>query len=568
MNVKIALCQINTIVGDLQYNFERICGFIEEAKAKGAKIICFPELSLLGYPPEDILFYPYILEKQFDYLERIKKYSEDSLIVIGFANFDDYLYNSAAVFCQNQMFVYNKINLPNYGVFDEDRYFKKGNYSLIIDANKIRIGFTICEDLWYPNEPILSLVNNDVDIVVNISASPYHVLKPKLREEIFKVRAIDYSVFILFCNSVGGQDELIFDGTSSIIKNDGKTLFRAPSFKEKILIGSISVEDLKLAKLNPLRKNQPKSNLECKIINTTIDLLSKDYTEDDLSDFYGFEEEIFNALVLGTRDYIFKNKFNKVLVAMSGGIDSSLVSCIAAEAVGHKNVLGVSMPSMFSSSHSVEDAQILAKNLGIDFVIIPISKIYDTFINSLDDVYSKFGNKEFTVAEENLQARIRGNIIMTISNKFNYLVLACGNKSEMSMGYATLYGDLAGGFAPIKDIYKSDVYRIARWYNTKKNVIPERVFIKAPSAELRPNQTDQDTLPPYDILDKILKLYLENNYSPEYISQICNLDKEFVKKVIKQVEISEYKRRQAPPGIKVSVRAFGKDRRLPITKNI
>lgn len=568
--LRVALCQINCKVGDLEHNFQKISSFIEKSLGLGSKIICFPELSIIGYPPEDIVFYPYFLEKQYDYLEKLKKYSKDVIIIVGFVNLEDNLYNSAAVIVNNDFFVYNKINLPNYGVFDEDRYFKGGNKLLILHSeDNIKIGITICEDIWYPTEPLLSLAKNSVDIIFNISASPYHFMKPKIRERIFRTRAMDYSTFIAFCNLVGGQDELVFDGNSCVIDNYGRTISRAPSFQEYLLTVDITQEQLKIAKLSPILKKIPSSYLSTEVHEINFKLLqATNKVNTELFDFLDEEEEVFKACVLGTRDYVLKNNFEKVIIGMSGGIDSSLVSCIAKEALGKDRVLGLSMPSMFSSVHSVEDAQELASNLQIDFKIVKITSIYDCFIQSFEEVYSYLGNTGFTVAEENLQARIRGIILMTLSNKFGYLVLSCGNKSEVSMGYSTLYGDLAGGFAPIKDLYKTQVYKIARWYNKTHRVIPQRVFEKEPSAELRPNQRDQDTLPPYEILDQIIKMYVEENFSPYYISETLGLDIKYIEKILKTLENAEYKRRQSPPGVKLTPKYFGKDRRFPITKKI
>ncbi len=565
--VRISLCQINPLVGNLEENYKKIEKYIHYSIERGAKIICFPELSLIGYPPEDIVFYPYLLEKQFYYLEKLKKY-KDYLIIIGFVNFKDNLYNSAAVLNDNNLYVYNKINLPNYSVFDEERYFKKGNYCLILESvDNIKIGLSICEDIWYPTEPLLSLVSNSVDLVINISASPYTIRKPKLREELLKIRALDYSVFIAFCNMVGGQDELVFDGSSLVIDYTGKTIAQAPSFEEYILFCDIPIEKIKLSKVSPKKISTP--YIETKIVKINTNLIGNYETNTNkIYSFLDYEEEIFKACVLGTKDYVTKNNFEKVAIAISGGIDSSLVACIATEAINPSNILAIYMPSMFSSEHSLQDAKTLAQNLKINFKIIPIEKIYNSFIEILQDIYNELGNTEFTVAEENLQSRIRANIIMTLSNKFGYLVLTCGNKSEVSTGYSTLYGDTAGGFNPIKDLYKIQVYQIAKWYNSKRNVIPDRIFTKPPSAELRPNQIDQDTLPPYEILDKILKMYIEENSSPQYISEVLKLDLQYIKSVIKMVENAEYKRKQSPPGIKLSPKSFGKDRRFPITKKI
>lgn len=568
--LRVSLCQVNCKVGDMEYNFQKICSFTEKSLSLGAKIICFPELSVIGYPPEDIVFYPHFLEKQYLYLEKLKNYSQGAVIIVGFVNFEDNLYNSAAVIANNHLFIYNKINLPNYGVFDEDRYFKSGSKPLILQSSdNVKFGVTICEDIWYPTEPLLSLAKNSVDIIFNLSASPYHHMKPRIRENIFKSRAMDYSTFIAFCNLVGGQDELVFDGNSCVINNYGETISRAPCFEEYLLAVDITQEELKVAKLSPILKKIPSPYLSYEIHKLDIKLLQpRSKINYDLFEFPKEEEEIFKACVLGTKDYTLKNKFDKVIIGMSGGIDSSLVACIAKEALGKNKVLGLSMPSMFSSSHSIEDAQKLASNLQLDFKIIKITSIYDCFINSFEEIYKYLGNTEFTVAEENLQARIRGNILMTLSNKFGYLVLSCGNKSEISMGYSTLYGDLAGGFAPIKDLYKTQVYKIAKWYNQIHKVIPQRVFEKAPSAELRPNQKDQDTLPPYEILDEIIKMYVEKNHSPSYISEILGLDIKYLEEILNILENAEYKRRQSPPGIKLTPKSFGKDRRFPITKKI
>ena len=419
---------------------------------------------------------------------------------------------------------------------------------------------------------MLSLaVGGDAGLIINISASPYHISKPRIREDMMRTRASDYSVYIAFCNIVGGQDELVFDGASSIISPWGEVEARAPLFREHIL-----VKDIRLSEVFSKRVHDPRRRLErassnwCeeKIdvkVGTSNDGQGKRKEEGEIHEFPEWEEEVFSALVLGTRDYITKNGFSKAVIALSGGIDSSLTACIASEAIGAENILGVSMPSQFSSKHSVEDAEKLSKNLGIKFVKIPIKGIYDSFMKALAEL---FAGTQFSVAEENLQARIRGTIVMTISNKFGYIVLTCGNKSEMSVGYATLYGDLAGGFAVIKDVYKTDVYRLASFYNRMKGkeIIPRRVFEKPPSAELRPGQKDEDTLPPYSILDSILKLYIERDTPPEVIAEITRADRETIRKVIDMVEKAEYKRRQAPPGVKITSRAFGKDRRMPITK--
>ncbi len=572
MYIRVALCQINSLVGDIEGNTKKIVEFSKKAKESGAKIICFPELALCGYPPEDLVFNTKFIKEQKEALEAIKEISDDVVIIVGFVDLEEDIYNSAAILCNRKIYKYKKIHLPNYGVFDEMRYFSSGKEKLILQTqDNVKIGISICEDIWHPTEPLFSLtIEGGAEIIVNISASPYHISKPKMREDMMKTRAADYSSYILFCNLVGGQDELVFDGTSSVISPWGETEARAPLFKEYILIKDIDITQVYLKRVHDPRRRteKPSSDSKLKIINLDLSITQKNgETNSAIYDFPKWEEEVFFALVTGTRDYILKNRFSKALIALSGGIDSSLTACIATEAIGPENVIGISMPSQFSSHHSVEDAEILSKNLGIKFLKIPIMRIYDAFMNELSEL---FGGTPFSSAEENLQARIRGNIIMTISNKFGHIVLACGNKSEMSVGYATLYGDLAGGFAVIKDLYKTDVYKIAKFYNEMKGkeIIPKRVFEKPPSAELRPNQKDEDDLPPYKILDAILKLYIEKDTPPEIIEKVVGADKQTIKRVIEMVEKAEYKRRQAPPGIKISSRAFGKDRRMPITKKI
>lgn len=571
MYVKLALCQINSVVGDIQGNYEKILSFIERSLQLGAKIICFPELSLCGYPPEDLLFHYDFIASQEDLIKKLAKKVGNFIVVVGYVSKRDDLYNTAAILCNGKIYTYDKIHLPNYAVFDEFRYFKRGSSIPIFQTSDgFKFGVTVCEDIWHPTEPLLSLTaSGGAHLVINISASPYHISKPRMREQMLCTRASDYSVYIAFCNIVGGQDELVFDGTSSVISPYGETIARAPSFKEHILLKSIFIDETFLRRVHDPRVRFETAYIGCQPVNLDVDALSSSPNsyEESLFDFLEDEEEIFSALVLGTRDYIIKNKFSKAIIGLSGGIDSSLVACIASEAIGTQNVFGITMPSEFSSQHSVDDSESLAKNLGIRFAKIPIKRIYDSFLKELDFL---FAGTKFSTAEENLQARIRGNLLMTISNKFSYIVLACGNKSEMSVGYATLYGDLAGGFAPIKDIYKTDVYRIARFFNTKKGakIIPERVFEKPPSAELRPGQKDEDELMPYAILDKILKLYIERDLPPSVISALLNVDLDSVIKVVRMVERAEYKRRQAPPGVRVTSRAFGKDRRLPITKSL
>ncbi len=571
MYVKVALCQINSTVGDIEGNAEKIKRFTEIAKQKGAKIICFPEMALCGYPPEDLVFNPKFIQEQKRIIEEeLVGLSRDAVLIFGFVDADEDLFNSAAILCNGKFYSYRKIHLPNYGVFDEMRYFAPGKEKLILETkDKVKIGITICEDIWHPTEPLLGIaVGGNAEIIVNISASPYHISKPKIREDMMITRAQDYGVYILFCNLVGGQDELVFDGSSSIISPYGDVVSRAPLFEEHIIIKSINLSEIYSKRVHDTRRRSEKPS-DFKKIQLDIEVKSEKTDKDDEVNFEfpSWEEEVLKALITGTRDYIKKNGFSKAIVALSGGIDSSLCACITSEAIGSENVLGISMPSQFSSQHSVEDAEILAKNLGIKFIKIPIKNIFDAFMKELSEL---FAGTPFSTAEENLQARIRGNIAMTISNKFGHILISCGNKSELSVGYSTLYGDLAGGFAIIKDIYKTDVYKISEFYNKMKGreIIPRRVFEKPPSAELRPNQKDEDDLPPYKILDSVLKLYIEKDIPPDVIHKITGVDKETIKRIIEMVEKAEYKRRQSPPGIKITSRAFGKDRRMPITKKI
>lgn len=565
---------MNPKVGDIEGNKKKILLFVERAYSEGAKIICFPEMALCGYPPDDLVFQDTFISEQEKAIEEIiKEIPEDVIVIVGYVSKDSDLYNSAAVICNRKIFRYDKIHLPNYGVFDEFRYFERGRkIPVFVTEDGFRFGVTICEDIWHPTEPLLTLISRGkIHLVINISSSPYHISKPKIREDMLRIRASDYSVWVAFCNAVGGQDELVFDGTSSVISPYGDTVARLPSFDERMLVKEILIDEPFLKRVHDPRVRFETSSSRCEEIKLGISVVSPEkprFQEMSVCPFLEEEEEIFSALVTGTRDYVLKNGFSKVIVGLSGGIDSSLVACIAAEAVGPENVLGVSMPSQFSSHHSQEDAEILSRNLGIKFIKIPINNIYDAFLRELEFL---FAETKFSSAEENLQARIRGNILMTISNKLSYLVLACGNKSEMSLGYATLYGDLSGGFAPIKDVYKTDVYRLAKYYNRKKGreIIPQRVFEKPPSAELRPGQKDEDDLPlPYHKLDRVLALYIEKDLPPFVISRMLDIDMLKVQRVIKMLEQAEYKRRQAPPGVKITSRAFGKDRRMPITKDL
>jgi NAD+ synthase (glutamine-hydrolysing) len=524
--LKIALSQINTTVGDIDGNIKKIIYFTEKAKKFNLDLIIFPELATTGYPPEDLLLKPKFIEENIRALSEIIKNTENIAVILGFVDkYSDKIYNAAGLIQnKNLLGVYHKILLPNYGVFDEKRYFEEGKEPKVFEIFDKKIAINICEDIWDENGPGKYQSEQNVDLMINISASPYHKGKCKEREKMLAKRAKKYRTKLFYCNLVGGQDELVFDGASLIFDKNGKLVARAKQFEEDLLIYE--------------------EETKCRI-------------ERNLDEY----EEIYRALVLGIRDYVLKNNFKKVVIGLSGGIDSSLTATIAVDALGRENVIGVFMPSKYNSEQSKIDAETLAKNLDIKFITIPIDSILKTYLISLD---KEFIGTRKDITEENLQARIRGNILMALSNKFGYLVLTTGNKSEMACGYATLYGDMAGGFAPLKDVPKTLVYKVAEWRNEKNKVIPENIFTKAPTAELRENQKDEDTLPPYNLLDKILHYYIEEDRSIDEIISF-GFDKEIVLKVINMVDSAEYKRRQAPPGIKITHKAFGKDRRMPIT---
>lgn len=567
--IRIAIGQINSILGDFEHNTKKIIDYIEEAKNKESDIILFPELAISGYPPEDLVYKKSFLTANLKSIERILPHTKDIIVIVGFINVKHDIYNSAAILLNGEIKgIYNKIFLPNYGVFDEERYFQRGRNPIFIKTNEdLSFGISICEDIWYPEGPGFTSALFNADILLNINASPFHYNKWSLREKMLSTRALDYGTAIFYCNMVGGQDELVFDGHSLVVNENGEVINRGKYFEEELLITDMSVDSIRTKRLKDPRwkkKDILSPIMEPEIINLDFKVKNKkiiiERTENNPP---CVEEEVFKGLILGLKDYFKKNSFSKAVIGISGGIDSALVASIATVALGRENVTGVFMPSMFTSRESIEDSKELAKNLGINLLEIPITKIYEAYISSLKPF---FENLPFNTTEENIQARIRGNLLMAFSNKFGWLVITTGNKSEMSTGYATLYGDMAGGFALLKDVPKTLVYKVAKYYNENypENRIPERIFKKAPTAELRPNQTDQDTLPPYEILDKIIKSYVEEDKSYEEICQL-DIDKETVKKVIAMIDRNEYKRRQAPPGIKITPRAFGKDWRIPIT---
>lgn len=534
--IRIALAQINSTVGDFEGNFRKMADFIVRAKKAGAHLVVFPELAVTGYPPEDLLLKPRFIEKNLEITKKLIGETDGICAVWGFVDQpkkNGLLWNAAMV-AQNRrrVGIYHKQCLPNYSVFDELRYFAPGEENRVFTVRGVRFGLSICEDMWRDDGPLPSLIRKGkIQAAININASPYHRGKWKEREELIRKWATRGKIPFCYVNMVGGQDELVFDGHSVVMDGKGRVVTFGKQFEEDLVIYDV---DLKV------KVEMPKPHMT----------LPPD-------------AEIYSALVLGTRDYIRKNGFHKVVIGLSGGIDSALVACVAVDALGKENVVGVSLPSHITSTQSRDDAKELAGNLDIDFREIAIRPVYDALVAQLAPT---FKDRSPDITEENLQARIRGNILMALSNKFGWIVLTTGNKSEMSAGYATLYGDMAGGFAVLKDVPKTVVYQLSRYVNGRagRDIIPNSILTKAPTAELRSNQTDQDSLPPYDVLDAIIEAYVEENHHFDEIVK-KGFDPAIVRKVITLIDRSEYKRRQAPPGIKITPRAFGKDWRLPIT---
>jgi NAD+ synthase (glutamine-hydrolysing) len=567
-SLRIALAQINSTVGDLYGNGEKILAFTKKAVRYKTDLVAFPELALTGYPPEDLLLKPQFISDNISELMKISSRISGAAVIVGFVDSrENKLYNAAAVIAGRRVIdVYHKIFLPNYGVFDEQRYFESGKRAPVYNISGAGVGISICEDIWHKEGPARSQAIAGAEVIININASPYEMNKPELRESILKERSSENNVFIAYLNTVGGQDELVFDGSSVVYDNLGTVIARGKQFEEDLII--LDLDTGKVGKAGRSRRETPASALSGFAVKrirvpSKENLERKPIGKRSMVRAMLKEEEVYEALVLGTSDYVKKNNFSSVIVGLSGGIDSSLVAAIAADAAGKKSVTGLFMPSKYTSRESCEDAYELAGNLGIDIKEVAIDDILSRYVRALSDVFRD--TKEDTT-EENLQARIRGNLLMAFSNKFGSLVLTTGNKSEMSVGYATLYGDMAGGFAVIKDVPKTLVYELCRWRNGIQDrvIIPERVLWKEPTAELRPGQKDSDSLPPYPVLDPVLKAYIEDEVSFEEILQM-GCDPEVAKKVVAMVDRSEYKRRQAPPGIKITSRAFGRDRRFPIT---
>ncbi|PIV24601.1 MAG: NAD+ synthase, partial [Deltaproteobacteria bacterium CG03_land_8_20_14_0_80_45_14] len=569
--LRIGLCQINTIVGDIEGNTRKILGYIAKGKRMGADLLAFPEMAVTGYPPEDLLLMPKFIEANLKAVKTIAKATSSITVVVGFVNKDGDIFNSAALLHDGKLIdVYSKIYLPNYGVFDEDRYFQRGKENFIFTLKSTPIGLSICEDLWYPGDPIRTqTLYGGAELIVNISSSPYHAGKCAFREKMISTRASDNAAIVAYCNLVGGQDELVFDGGSLIFDQRGELMVRGRQFEEDLILSDLDMEAVFRMRLHDPRirrerfSEEEKGLRKIELTNQTHSIRKKPSIPKRDSKPLDRLSEIYTALVLGTGDYIRKNGFKQVLIGLSGGIDSALTAAVAVDALGKKGVIGVAMPSQYSSKGSIEDTELLAKNLGIRLLKIPITEIFRAYLKTLS---SSFRGLKPNVTEENIQARIRGNILMALSNKFGWLVLTTGNKSEMSVGYCTLYGDMAGGYAVLKDVPKTLVYELTELRNKKegKAIIPKNIFIKPPSAELRPNQKDEDSLPPYPVLDPILQAYVEEDKEVRDITKM-GFKENMIKEVINMVDRNEYKRRQSPPGIKITHRALGKDRRLPVT---
>ncbi len=566
--MRLALAQINTTVGDLDGNRERILQAIAEARGAEADLVLLPELAVTAYPPEDLLLRPGFIRAAEESLQEIARETRDLVALVGYPHFDRDLYNACAVCADGEVkAVYRKRFLPNYGVFDEDRYFAPARDCLLLELGGTLVGPTICEDLWQPGPPATDLALAGAQLLTNLSASPFHVLRDREREEMFATRARDNACFVAFCNAVGGQDELIFDGHSLVLDEEGHVLARAPGFEEALLVVDIDPADAVGRRLRDVRRRalarERGTAPDLPIVALGDCRFHGDRTEPFLAEPLDELEQMRLALELGLSDYVGKNGFEQVVVGVSGGIDSALTAALAVEALGAERVHCVSMPSRYSSEATRTDAQRLAENLGTDFRELPINSAVDAFESILAE---SFAGREPDLAEENLQARIRGVLLMALSNKFGWLVVATGNKSELSVGYATLYGDMAGGFALLKDVFKTDVFRLARHLNERAGLelIPATIIERAPSAELRDDQLDEDSLPPYTALDRVLEAYVEQDRSREELSQ-DGFDVDVVERALALIDRAEYKRRQAPPGVRLTPKAFGRDRRTPIT---
>jgi NAD+ synthase (glutamine-hydrolysing) len=571
--LRVALAQVNPTVGDIRGNARIVAENIARARDGGAALVVFPELTLSGYPPEDLVLKTSFLDAAAGALGDLAAQTHGIAAVVGFPEREEDVYNSAAVLADGEVVaVYRKMYLPNYGVFDEQRYFQAGSEAAIFELGGVPIGLTICEDIWEPGPPAMTEALGGAQVIVNISGSPYRVGYGRGRERMLVQRAIDYLTAVVFVNTVGGQDELVFDGHSLAIDQDGRVLARCPQFEEQLGFCTIDPREVAAARLRDtrhrvnVRRQRRASPVAEPPVRTLARLEAAGSAEKvarEVAPLLEAEAEVYAALRTGLRDYAEKNGFEHVVLALSGGIDSALTALVAVDALGPDRVICVSLPSPYSSEGTRADARTIAANLRVDFMEIPIEDAMSAYAEMLAPA---FAGREPDIAEENVQARIRGNVVMALSNKFGWLVLTTGNKSELSVGYATLYGDMAGGFAVLKDVFKGWVYRLVRWRNSQGDgqLVPASVLERPPSAELRYEQRDQDSLPPYEVLDAILAGYVEEDLDAvELVNRGLPADE--VERVIAMVDRAEYKRRQAPPGIKISTKAFGRDRRLPIT---
>jgi NAD+ synthase (glutamine-hydrolysing) len=573
--LRVALAQIDPTVGDIRGNARKIAEYTARARDGGAALVVFPELSLTGYPPEDLLLKTSFLDASAAALEELAAHTRGIVSLVGFPEHADDVYNAAAVLADGEVAaVYRKMYLPNYGVFDEQRYFQSGSEAAIVELNGVPIGISVCEDIWEPGPPAMSEALAGAQVVVNLSASPYRAGYGMRRERMLVQRAVDYLTAVVFVNTVGGQDELVFDGHSVAVDQDGRVLARCPQFEEALGFCTIDPREVAAARLRDTRhrtnvRRQRRAERApapeptvARVARLRVDAPAS-RAGGELASTLAPEEEVYSALRTGLRDYVEKNGFERVVLALSGGIDSALTALIAVDALGPQRVTCVSMPSPYSSAGTRADARRIAENLGVELYEIPIDDAMAAYDRLLAE---PFAGRDPGLAEENLQARIRGNLVMALSNKFGWLVLTTGNKSELSVGYATLYGDMAGGFAVLKDVFKGWVYRLVRWRNERagRELVPASVLERPPSAELRHEQLDEESLPPYEVLDAILAGYVEEDLdAAELVGR--GLPPDDVERVIAMVDRAEYKRRQAPPGIKISTKAFGRDRRLPIT---
>ncbi|MEN3315502.1 MAG: hypothetical protein V7605_1736 [Acidimicrobiaceae bacterium] len=565
--LRVAACQLDLVVGDLEANVAAMLGALERAESEGADLAVFPELAITGYPPEDLLLKPGFVADNRKALEKLAARTGRCAAVVGFVDAGRDLYNAAAVCAHGSVQgVYRKRLLPNYSVFDEQRYFAPGaDEPTLFVVGGVRVGVTICEDIWAPTGPMTDQAAGGAELIVNVSASPFYAGRLLERERMLATRAADASCALVYVNLVGGQDELVFDGASLVVDAEGGLVARGPQFAEAVMVVDVDVRPVFRKRLLDPRGRAVAPALEAVTVTDRSDERDDD-AEPGLAEPFDPVREVYEALVLGTRDYVTKNGFSDVVIGLSGGIDSSLAAILAVDALGAEHVHGVAMPSRFSSAGSNDDAKEMADQLGIDFRVIAIEAAHAALLDMLDP---SFAGTDEGLAEENVQARVRGVVLMALSNKFGWMVLATGNKSEMAAGFATLYGDMAGGFAVIKDVPKTLVYDLCRDRNARggdRPPIPESVLDKPPSAELRADQRDDQSLPAYDELDPVLEAYIEGDMTAVDLEG-AGFDGELVRRVVALVDKAEYKRRQAPPGVRVTPKAFGKDRRLPITNH-